>query len=183
MKRLLMLTALTLLTSTMGCGEGEEAPSGEEPRPMAVEQAVLHWTGSTSEEDPPAHCAGTTVAFGIGCGGYSCDHVTVGCKDALPGATFGNVTWTQAFSEETSTPTLCPNGSWVTGLSCSGGYCDNISLECTAIAGRTASWCDWSSNVSDETSVWRAPDGYYIRGARCTGWWCDDLSFYYCKMI
>jgi hypothetical protein len=96
---------------------------------------------------------------------------------------FGSVTWTQPFSEETQTPTLCPTGSWVTGLSCSGGYCDNVSLECTYITGRSASDCQWSPWVSDETPSWGAPAGYFLRGAKCRGWWCDDFSLYYCKMI
>lgn len=186
MKRLAMLTALTLLSSATGCGEGMESPAGAESQPMAVEQALyVYWTPATSEEYAPAHCTGNSLVFGAQCALSYCDNIILGCKETGPGATFGSVVWTAPFSEETTTPTLCPEGYWVTGLSCTDGYCDKVSLECTRITGRTTNTgqCQWSPNFSDENAAWRAPEGYYVRGGKCSGWWCDSLSLYYCPLL
>jgi hypothetical protein len=186
MRRLAMLTAVTLLTGAMGCGGVEEEASGDGADELSlrtVEQAYVTWTNSTSEEEPPAHCDGKRLAFGAQCWLSYCDNVRLGCKEPLSGATLGGATWTAAFSEETTIPTICPPGTWVTGVACSGGYCDNVTLECTAVTGRTASAsCGWSPQLADWMSPWEAPNGAYLRGAKCTGWWCEKMSWYYCYM-
>jgi hypothetical protein len=182
MKRPMLLSALCLLLSLPGCGPGEE-PAGLPGDTVSEVQQATSYTGATSEELPPIHCGGTSVAMGLGCGGFNCDNVSLVCDSIPRNSGYANVTWTQPFSEETVNPTLCPTGSWVTGASCSGGYCDNVSLECTYLTGRTVGDCGWSDWISDETSIWRAPAGYFIRGAKCRGWWCDDISVYYCKML
>ncbi|NPD22218.1 MULTISPECIES: hypothetical protein [Corallococcus] len=182
MKRLSLFAALTLLLTTPACGPADEMDSETGFETEQVEQAATQSAGSTSEEFPPIHCGNRMVAFSLGCTGTGCDNVSMNCRDIPSNAGYGSKSWTRSFSEETTTPTLCPSGYWATGVSCTGSFCDNVSLECTNITGRTATDCYWSSWISDETAPFQAPEEYFIRGAKCRGWYCDDISLYYCKM-
>ncbi|RKG82298.1 hypothetical protein D7W82_26900 [Corallococcus sp. CA049B] len=182
MKRLSLFAALTLLLTTPACGPADEMDSEAGFGIEQVEQAATQSAGTTSEELPPINCPSRMVAYLMGCSGTGCDNVSMSCRDIPSSAVVGSKAWTAAFSEETSTPTVCPSGSWVTGVSCTGGYCDNVSLECTKITGPTAVDCHWTGWISDETAPYQAPENYFIRGAKCRGWYCDDMSFQVCRM-
>ncbi|RKG75075.1 hypothetical protein D7W79_21275 [Corallococcus exercitus] len=184
-----MAAALTLFTLT-ACGPEDVSESGPEEVPASgpegslrgQEQEVWGWY-YTSEELAPAECDGDALAYGASCSHAFCDDVRLGCNTPPSGTTKGYPTWTASFSEESTRPTICPNGSWVTGLSCSGGYCDNVSLECTPISGRSAGNCYWSDPIADGKSTFIAPANHFIRGAKCAGWWCESMTLYYCEMI
>ncbi|NOK36757.1 hypothetical protein HMI49_26460 [Corallococcus exercitus] len=189
MTRRWMAAALTLFTLT-ACGPEDVSESGPEEVPASgpegslrgQEQEVWGWY-YTSEELAPAECDGDALAYGASCSHAFCDDVRLGCNTPPSGTTKGYPTWTASFSEESTRPTICPNGSWVTGLSCSGGYCDNVSLECTPISGRSAGNCYWSDPIADGKSTFIAPANHFIRGAKCAGWWCESMTLYYCEMI
>ena len=85
-----------------------------------------------------------------------------------------------SISEETP-PATCDPGSFVTGVGCSGKYCDNIHISCKRFRdgawGGTAYWMDW---VSEEQG-WRGvqcPVNHFIAGLACRGRYCDDVSIY-----
>jgi hypothetical protein len=83
--------------------------------------------------------------------------------------------WTPYVSEEQgeANPAVC-NGL-VSGLGCSGRYCDNVGLECTTPLGLGES--TWSPYFSEEGSAeYVCPEGQYVTGARCTGRYCDNMS-------
>lgn len=84
--------------------------------------------------------------------------------------------WTASTSEEEgdASPAVCSSGL-VSGLRCSGRYCDNIALKCnnSLSPGHRA----WSSYISDEGSTEVVcPDGRFVDGVRCTGRFCDNVS-------
>ncbi len=84
--------------------------------------------------------------------------------------------WTPSTSEEQgeASPALCGSGL-VSGLRCSGRYCDNVALKCSsnAFLGERS----WAPYVSDEgTTEYVCPDGRFVDGVRCTGRYCDNLS-------
>ena len=91
------------------------------------------------------------------------------------------VSWTSWFSEEGASSRVCAGGV-VTGLECSGKYCDNLRLECTTLAGATPHACSWSAEVSDEQGATTFPAGTYVAGVRCSGSYCDNKSFYLCSL-
>ncbi len=71
---------------------------------------------------------------------------------------------------------------WVTGVACHGGYCDNLSLQCTQFIGSSTGSCAWSTWYSEEQAPFIAPWGYYIHGIECDGGYCDNKRYYYCWM-
>ncbi|RYZ56386.1 MAG: DUF946 domain-containing protein [Proteobacteria bacterium] len=84
--------------------------------------------------------------------------------------------WTPSTSDENgeNSPARCDNGL-VTGLACSGRYCDNVSLQCSdnqATEGR-----DWSPYFSEENNEgYTCPNGEFIQSVRCSGKFCDNVS-------
>jgi len=84
--------------------------------------------------------------------------------------------WTPFTSEEQgeNSPALCSTGL-VSGLRCSGRYCDNVSLAC-AVAG-VATAGTWGPYFSEEAPAEQiCPDGEFVSGLRCKGRYCDDMS-------
>lgn len=71
----------------------------------------------------------------------------------------------------------------MTGLDCDGGWCDNISLACTQVFGRSVGTCYWSGYYSEESGPFQAPGGYYLCGMQCRGSRCDDMRYYYCRLL
>lgn len=70
----------------------------------------------------------------------------------------------------------------VTGMSCSGRYCDNISLECTKpTAGRLGN-CEWSRPLSEEQYYDFFGENRLVTAVECTGSYCDNKRFYVCSL-
>jgi hypothetical protein len=81
-------------------------------------------------------------------------------------------------SEETP-PAICDPGAFISGIRCTGGWCDNIQISCArfrnAILGR-GSWMPW---VSEEGGGRReCPPNHLIAGLTCRGSNCDNISLY-----
>jgi len=72
-------------------------------------------------------------------------------------------------------------GWFVSGIRCTGRYCDNVEITCTKIPGATVGadnhWTPW---VSEESSspAWCGPEPNLIAGFACNGSYCDNISFY-----
>lgn len=94
--------------------------------------------------------------------------------------------WTDWFSEENEKGkvnfAVCPYGTLVSRVRCSGRYCDNLRLKCRALAfglladvedGDAVVTTDLFSEEGDGVGV--CPDTYYVRGIECSGKYCDNL--------
>jgi hypothetical protein len=88
-------------------------------------------------------------------------------------------------SEETP-PAVCKSGWFVSGIRCTGRYCDNIEISCAKIPGATMGadyrWTRW---VSEESSspAWCGPGPYLIAGLACGGRYCDNVSLFCVPLV
>jgi hypothetical protein len=84
--------------------------------------------------------------------------------------------WTPATSEEAgaASPAQCSSGL-VSGLRCTGRYCDNVALKCSTDA--TLGERSWSPYFSEEgNGHFICPEGSMVDGVRCSGRYCDNVS-------
>lgn len=142
------------------------------------------WTGYTSEETPPLICPYGHAVQGADCKGSYCDNVALYCTPTGRGT--GWSTWTPYFSEEGSGAAdegHCIGGDmWMTGIGCSGSYCDNISMLCSQMVGSWTGDCYWSAWYSEEQGAFYADPGYFIKGIECDGRYCDNKRYLYCAL-
>jgi len=150
---------------------------------------------AVSEETPPTTC-GARLMAGIKCSGRYCDNIKLKC-----GSEFREVwdwQWTKHVSEEHGGEVKCnvpnpftkvdwPQGepAFITGMSCNGSYCDNVSLECTALRDYFPSYsdCGWSQSVSEENGgTLNFPAGRFAIAMQCRGSNCDNKKFLLCPI-
>jgi hypothetical protein len=88
-------------------------------------------------------------------------------------------------SEETP-PAACWAGWFVSGIRCTGRYCDNIEITCTKIPGATVGadhrWTPWVSEERPSTA-WCGPGPNLIAGFACNGRYCDNISLYCVPLV
>lgn len=88
-------------------------------------------------------------------------------------------------SEETP-PAVCWAGWFVSGIRCSGRYCDNIEITCTKIPGATVGsdnrWTPWTSE-ENSSPAWCGPGPNLIAGFACNGRYCDNVSLYCVPLV
>lgn len=83
--------------------------------------------------------------------------------------------WTPWTSEEYP-PVGCDPGSLVGEFGCSGGWCDNVRLDCVP-TGQSAGGSSWTSYFSEEGTNYRqCAEGAWMTGIACKGGWCDDVA-------
>ena len=88
-----------------------------------------------------------------------------------------NSQFTDWFSEEYPSRQICPAGYVVTGIKCSGEYCDNMQLKCSAIPGMVLSGLVHDTPFfSEEGTNFYKNDGQAIVGMSCSGRYCDNIS-------
>jgi hypothetical protein len=171
--------------------------------PIIVNAEHNFWTNRhISEENPPLNCPDNRLVTGIHCEGAYCDNIRLRCSGS-PLSSVGSFNtgfreWTTFISEETpygtcamkETQNYYPGSNLfygvITGLSCKGKYCDDISLECSAIMnnGPNFSYCYWHGPVSEEDGgSLLFPDNYYAIALYCQGKYCDDKWFYVCPLL
>ena len=149
---------------------------------------------AVSEETPPKTC-GARLLSGIKCSGRYCDNIGLQCWPQVYNAY--NWQWTRHVSEENGGQMNCnvtnpfERGDWpadepafITGISCNGSYCDNVSLECVALRDHFPSFsgCDWTVSVSEERGRLNFPAGRYAVAMKCSGSNCDNKSFLLCDI-
>lgn len=180
-----LATALTGALLVLSACEVEDTDEALEDEMIDEDDDELRlWTGFTSEEFPPLVCGYGQFVRGFDCQGRYCDNVRIDCH--YNGVPHGTSSWTSYFSEEGSGAAderHCPWGSFVTGIACSGGWCDNLSLLCTEAVGRGTGNCQWSPWYSEEHGPFQASSGRYIAGVECNGGWCDNKRYRHCQMI
>jgi hypothetical protein len=88
--------------------------------------------------------------------------------------------WTSSFSEEGSHQATCSSTSAVSGIQCTGRYCDNISLRCGGFLGQVDG--TWATGYFSEENGGYQPCGGkgYVVGMSCNGSYCDNIKLY-CK--
>ena len=170
------------------------------------------WTPWVSEEggSPWTYCVSSyTAAAGFDCDGTYCDNVRLYC-DTLPyGITVDNYAVTSFFSEEDDGNGLATSVGWyahdnsyshvcyyagaagiLTGIRCSGFYCDNIALECavpyTNFEGVSEpvelTDCAWTGYYNQEEAPLDLPYNRFITGVECYGSYCHYKRFHVCSM-
>ncbi len=144
------------------------------------------YTHPTSEEFPPVFCPKGQAAVGAHCDGAFCDNYQLICKPLESGKPdWDQLTiWTNWFEHDGKTSASCPDSTFVDGVECRGGNCDDIRLRCRQFY-RTPKDCLEFSNQStwhsEETSPWRVSGERYMVGALCNGRHCDNKKYRQCE--
>jgi len=128
-----------------------------------------------------ADCDPGYAVRGITCEGRYCDNKQLYCcTDNLPTLDPNNRIDSPWFSEEDSDGFVDENRA-LTGLGCSGRYCDNLQMTMHGFEGGTppiqSSW--WQNGFSEEPPGYdRCRDNGYVAGIKCSGDYCDNLRFF-----
>ncbi|MFP2925410.1 hypothetical protein ACLESO_09355 [Pyxidicoccus sp. 3LG] len=84
--------------------------------------------------------------------------------------------WTGYTSEEFP-PLQCDSNQLINGLECSGGYCDNIRVNCTAATSVSHGASYFTSTFSEEATSYRyCGANEWVTGIACYGSRCDNVS-------
>lgn len=146
-------------------------------------KAACYPTTWFSEEEGTRQCADGYVLKGVACRGSYCDDKKLLCcstdtpRDALA-AFWGS----PIFSEEPPHGYVDIRG-FVTGLTCRGSYCDNISMTFAAgqRIGNTGA-CYPTPPFSEEGQGYQeCAIGYFVSGITCSGSYCDNLTLTCCR--
>lgn len=133
---------------------------------------------------------------GFNCTGWYCDNVRLECHSTR--LQIVSRFWTAPISEENlgtcsavsgvtvrcnNYQQLCGPDGFMSGVACSGAYCDNVSLECVYLRDYRSTGCYWTPWISEEGGgTLFLPDGYYAAGMECSGAYCDNQRFYACQL-
>lgn len=83
--------------------------------------------------------------------------------------------WTGIWFSDETAPSSCNTGQLLTGIQCSGSYCDDVQLECHDITTRTLAgriWSGWISGVG----WYECPGDRFVSAMACRGDYCDDVA-------
>ncbi len=141
------------------------------------------WSNYTSEEYQPLTASNPQTITAFQCTGSYCDNIRLNYfYYTKPNIRYGASVWSRYFSEEGDNWLIC-NGtdSFMTGLSCNGSYCDNVSIQCTRVLGVAKTNCIWTGYFSEENGGYLyLPPGYFAAGLQCSGSYCDNKRVYAC---
>ncbi len=178
----------SLVALGTGCASDiDDRRSGDDGVGRSTAAVTIHasWTDWISEEDGQglrdgAHCSGGQVAIGFDCDGPFCDNVRLYCDD-FEGPIGDEQPWSRWFEDGGIRDQSCPDGSWLTGVRCRGGNCDDISIRCRASSVAWAD-CAWTNNWhSEEDPPFITESSRYLVGIRCNGRHCDNKQYRYCS--
>ncbi|WP_437311946.1 hypothetical protein [Sorangium sp. So ce388] len=83
--------------------------------------------------------------------------------------------WTGSTSDE-HPPIECASAQLISGVECSGNYCDNIRVDCVPTAGSFGA-SSWTAFFSEEGTNYRiCGANQWVTGIACTGHFCDNIS-------
>jgi hypothetical protein len=170
-------------TEPDGVGSGNGSGIGDIDANDVVDEPG-EWTAYTSEEYPALSCPNGYAVQGVDCDGSFCDNIALYC--AFTGWDTGATKWLPYFSEEGSGSAdegrCVGDDVWMTGLGCKGGFCDQISMQCTQMLGSSTGACAWTGWRSEEQAPYYAPVGDYIKAIECDGPFCDRKRYRHCEM-
>ncbi len=147
--------------------------------------ATEYWTNFFSEEGSGRQTCDRGYAIaGIKCQGNYCDNKQLLCR-SYPSKRNDSSYWhSSVISEEgpnASFRTDKPvNLGFLSGLGCSGGYCDNISFKVLVTTGmqHTGGW-EWKPFFSEEyPSQGVCKPNQFVTGIGCKGKYCDNISIH-----
>lgn len=148
--------------------------------------------GPVSEENSPAVCRNGFALAGIACQGPYCDNKTLICRSYTRIDRSAAYQWSDWFSEEGADGgrnQVEASSGFVTGIGCSGAYCDNLRLQLLVESGTLSNSgdCNWRPRAFSEEPNPRSedacPSGQFVAGIRCTGGYCDNLRLLCCRAI
>ena len=147
-----------------------------------------YWTEWISEEQGNVIANPGYYLAGYRCSGRYADNqqlyfVSYEGFNTLPGGTILSK-WSNSISEEhTSNKYIAEQGYLITGINCSGEYCDNIKFRIgknqaidISVDRSEEFWTEWISEEKGRNE-YLAPDGYFIIGYECKGSFCDNRRF------
>jgi hypothetical protein len=166
----------------VGCAAVAEstAETSDESSDESQDAVVNGWGFFTSDEFPPVSCDGGSLVQSFECHGRYCDDVRLNCVPVAKPHVAVDSFQTRYFSDEDAGFVSCGLGAWMTGITCTGSYCDNISLRCTTMSGLAQNNCYWTGWISEEVGVLNFGLDYFADGAQCSGRYCDNMRFHVC---
>jgi hypothetical protein len=149
----------------------------------AVQAADSGWTNYFSEEVLSwTLCEAHERVGATHCTGSYCDNISLYCKDTLPLHT--GTDHVAYFSDESGAAdcnAVTPDRE-ITGMSCSGQYCDNMRIRCSQYESGTAANCSWTAWVSEEGAGLNSFMTKHARAAQCSGSYCDAMRYLICDV-
>jgi len=154
-----------------------------------------------SDETSFAVCPDHYLLSGVKCEGRYCDDITPICCRYLseryqpsnsiddapspplpPGS--DNQYWTAPYSEEGTglSPSKPGLDGLVSGLRCSGDYCDDLQLRRASPGAKRGGTCVWLDPTSEEDAGAQCSERYYVNDIKCAGSYCDELSLQCCSI-
>jgi hypothetical protein len=92
--------------------------------------AAFNWTHWISEEQPNSYFYNQGFVAGMACDHDYCDKVAMLLLTSPNLQNAGSCIDMPFVSEENSNGMTCPGGKFVSGITCTGEYCDNMSIRC-----------------------------------------------------
>ena len=129
-----------------------------------------------SSSEGVSQCASGYLVKGIACKGSYCDSKSLHCQSYS--TTFddkASYSWSGWFSDEDPHGYECPNGGYVSGVGCSGMYCDSIRIRCTNTSTKQASG-NYRSTKYFSAGKEVCDQGQFVVGIRCKGKYCSTIQ-------
>lgn len=136
------------------------------------------YTTDWFSEEPPAQasCNDGYAVKEVRCKGSYCDDKQLYCcSDNLPEIYPNTHSESPYFSEEQRP--YVGYGRIVVGMSCTGKYCDNVSLKMMNVKNEVNNY-EWGPWFSEEEGKGTCSGNGYVAGLDCNGRYCDDLSLF-----
>jgi hypothetical protein len=136
----------------------------------------------SEEGKASAFCKPGYAVRGVLCSGRHCDNKRLRCCDYA--GVYDRSTrfwWSPWFSEEGEGQFLSSAG-FVSGIACSGAYCDNLRLNYfSSSLVRNNGQCRFTRPFSGEGSAsGNCGDNEFVAGCRCSGPYCGNLELWCC---
>ena len=146
-----------------------------------------HWFSEEKAEsgENEAQCNGGISA--IECDGGNCDNMRLTCKGQS--LIFNDVTdhsLVTISEERPNNSYTCPQGQLIRKISCDGGNCDNVGLQCAPVnADYKVQGCAWSGKTFSEEDGRQGGNlnGKLLAGLECSGNYCDNKKAYACDIV
>lgn len=142
---------------------------------------------TTTDGGPPIICPQGFMTASLNCTGSYCDNITMTCSRNLREVT--GLFWTRFVERDGANTATCgaaggPDG-FMSGIACSGDYCDDIALQCTRLTLFRPDFTDCGTvEFSEEQGVQRWPSVFHFPvSIRCSGTHCDNKRLTACRLI
>jgi len=181
--RAVLNVAIALLSlGPVGCAVevDDSLPASEIDNHSVEAVEPQYWSTSSAN----TYCGWKGIARGVQCKGWYCSELALNCVD------YPNWDWAwqdymgEISDESANNERKCAPDSFISGIKCSGWYCDNVTIECLKFKNhyRNEASCSWSSYISEENPTPLDASPKYLAGVKCSGSYCDNMKFYQCSL-